>query len=81
VGLVFAIGHLVESNYLTPKLVGDKVGLHPLWVMFALMSGGALVGIVGLLLAVPVAAIVGVLLRYGLVRYLQSPLYHGVEHW
>jgi len=79
VGVIFAGGHLVESNFLTPKLVGDRVGLHPLWVMFALMAGGALVGIVGLLLAVPVAAIAGVLLRYSMARYLESPLYLGTE--
>ncbi len=77
VAAIFAVGHLVESNVLTPRLVGDRVGLHPLWVMFALMSGGALVGIVGLLLAVPLAAIAGVLLRYTMARYLESPLYHG----
>jgi len=79
VGAIFAVGHLTESNVLTPKLVGDRIGLHPLWVMFALMAGGALAGIVGLLLAVPVAAIVGVILRYATARYLESPLYRGTE--
>ena len=79
VAAIFAVGHLTESNFLTPRLVGDRVGLHPLWVMFALMTGGATVGMVGLLLAVPVAAIAGVLLRYTLARYLESPLYHGVS--
>ncbi len=76
---LFAIGHLAESNFLTPRLVGNRVGLHPLWVMFALMSGGALVGLVGLLLAVPVAAIAGVIIRYVMARYLESPLYGGTE--
>ena len=75
--IVFVIGHLAESNFITPKLVGERIGLHPLWIMFALMSGAALVGFVGMLLAVPVAAVVGVLLRYAIARYLASPLYHG----
>ena len=77
VGAIFAVGHLTESNVLTPRLVGDRIGLHPLWIMFALMSGGALMGFVGLLLAVPVAAVIGVLLRYTMERYLDSPLYLG----
>lgn len=74
---VFVAGQMLEGNFLTPKLVGDKVGLHPVWIMFALLSGGALFGFVGLLLAVPVAAIIGVLARSGLKRYLRSSLYHG----
>jgi len=74
---VFAIGNLIEGNVLTPKLVGDKIGLHPVWIMFALLAGGALVGFLGLLLAVPVAAVAGVLVRFTLARYLQSPLYRG----
>jgi predicted PurR-regulated permease PerM len=74
---IFLAGNLVENNYLVPKLVGDRIGLHPLWVIFALMAGGALAGMVGLLLAVPVAAIAGVILRYVISRYLESPLYYG----
>ena len=74
---VFAIGNLIEGNLLTPKLVGDKIGLHPVWIMFALLAGGTLVGFLGLLLAVPVAAVIGVLVRFTLKRYLASPLYHG----
>jgi predicted PurR-regulated permease PerM len=76
---VFAVGNLIEGNVLTPKLVGDKIGLHPVWIMFALLAGGVLVGFVGLLLAVPVAAVIGVLVRFALSRYLASPLYRG-EH-
>ena len=79
VAALFAGGHLMESNFLTPRLVGDRIGLHPLWIMFALMAGGALVGLVGMLLAVPVAAIIGVLMRFTMARYLVSPLYHGAE--
>lgn len=77
VAAVFLVGQAVEGNYLTPKLVGDRVGLHPVWVIFALLAGGSLFGFVGVLLAVPVAAVVGVLVRFGLARYLASPLYHG----
>lgn len=74
---VFLAGQALEGNFLTPKLVGDKVGLHPVWIMFALLAGGSLFGFVGILLAVPVAAVVGVLVRFALGRYLDSPLYHG----
>lgn len=74
---VFMVGQVIEGNFLTPKLVGDKVGLHPVWIMFALMAGAALFGFVGILLAVPVAAVIGVLVRFALGRYLESPLYTG----
>lgn len=80
VGLVagiFIFGQAVEGNILTPKLVGDKVGLHPVWVIFALMAGGALFGFVGVLLAMPVAAVIGVLARFALGQYTQSSLYRG----
>ncbi|SCA57634.1 putative permease [Candidatus Terasakiella magnetica] len=74
---VFAIGQILEGNVLTPKLVGEKVGLHPVWVIFALMAGGALAGFTGVMLAVPVAAIIGVLVRFGLAQYMKSALYTG----
>ena len=80
VGLVaatFLAGQIMEGNFLTPKLVGERIGLHPLWLVFALLAGGALFGFLGLLLAVPVAAVIGVLVRFGLSRYLKSPLYFG----
>jgi predicted PurR-regulated permease PerM len=70
---------LVEGNFLTPKLVGDRVGLHPVWIIFALLAGGALFGFVGLLLAVPVAAVIGVLVRFGIGQYRASRLYLGSE--
>ncbi len=76
---VFAVGHLLEGNFLTPRLVGDRVGLHPLWIMFALLAGGAGFGFVGILLAVPVAAVTGVVVRTMLAGYLTSPLYLGSE--
>lgn len=80
VGLVagiFFLGQAVEGNVLTPKLVGEKVGLHPVWVIFALMAGGALFGFVGVLLAVPVAAVIGVLARFAIQQYTDSSLYIG----
>lgn len=75
VGLVFVVGQAIEGNFLTPKLVGDRVNLHPVWVIFALLAFGNLFGLAGLLVAVPVAAIIGVLTRFALGRYLASPIY------
>lgn len=75
---IFLFGQAVEGNVLTPKLVGDKVGLHAVWVIFALLAGGTLFGFVGVLLAVPVAAVIGVLTRFALRQYLASPYYRGV---
>ncbi|APG84009.1 AI-2E family transporter [Sinorhizobium americanum] len=74
---VFFTGQFLEGNILQPKLVGKSVGLHPVWLMFALLAFGALFGFVGLLVAVPAAAAVGVLVRFGIQRYLDSDLYHG----
>ncbi len=76
---IFAAGQFLEGNFLTPRLLGGRIGLHPVWVMFALLAGGALFGFVGVLLAVPVAAAGGVLVRYFLDRYLASRLYLGPE--
>ena len=72
---VFAIGQFIEGNFLTPKLVGENIGLHPVWVMFALLAGGSLLGLFGMIVAVPVAAIIGVLLKYLIVRYKKSAIY------
>ncbi len=77
VGSVFAIGQIAESYILTPKLVGESVGLHPVWLIFSLLAGGALFGFTGVLLAVPVAAVIGVIVRFGISRYLESDLYLG----
>lgn len=77
VAIIFAIGQVIEGNFLTPKLVGHRVGLHPVWIIFALLAGGALFGFVGLLLAVPTAAAIGVLVRFAISRYLESPVYLG----
>lgn len=74
---VFLVGNILEGNFLTPKLVGDRVGLHPVWIIFSLLAGGALFGFVGILLSVPTAAVVGVLTRFALTRYQQSSLFYG----
>jgi len=73
--LIFAVGQTVEGNFLTPKLVGDRINLHPVWVMFALFAGATLFGFVGVLFAVPMAAVVGVLTRFALRRYRRSSMY------
>lgn len=72
---IFVFGQTVEGNILAPKLLGQSVGVHPVWLMFALFAFGSLFGFLGLLLAVPLAAIVGVLARFMLDRYLASPYY------
>ncbi len=77
---IFAAGQFIEGNILSPKLVGQSVGLHPVWLMFALFAFGYIFGFVGLLLAVPMAAAAGVLSRFGLRQYLASDLYQGVPH-
>ena len=77
VGVVFTVGQLLESYVLTPRIVGDKIGLHPVAVIFAVMAGGQLFGFLGMLLALPVAAVANVLLRYAHERYTQSDLYAG----
>lgn len=74
---IFQSGQFVEGNILTPKLVGSSVGLHPVWLLFALSVFGSLFGFVGLLVAVPVAAVIGVLARFGMDRYRASPLFRG----
>jgi predicted PurR-regulated permease PerM len=76
---IFVFGQFVEGNILSPKLVGDSVGLHPVWLMFALLAFGSLFGFVGLLLAVPLAAAMGVIARFALGQYLTSPIYRGSE--
>lgn len=74
---IFFAGQAVEGNVLTPKLVGDRVNVPAVWIIFALLAGGSLFGFVGVLLAVPMAAVIGVAVRFVLERYLDSPLYSG----
>ncbi len=76
---IFLFGQFTEGNILAPKMVGENIGLHPVWVIFAMFAFGYLFGIVGLLIAVPLAAAIGVLFRFGLRHYLASPVYTGVK--
>ena len=75
---IFQSGQFVEGNILTPRLVGSSVGLHPVWLIFSLSAFGALFGFVGLLVAVPVAAAIGVIFRFGIEQYKESRLYQGL---
>ena len=75
---IFQSGQFVEGNILTPKLVGGSVGLHPVWLIFALSAFGTLFGFVGLLVAVPVAAAIGVIMRFAIGQYKGSRLYKGL---
>ena len=77
VAAVFVSGQTLEGNFVTPKILGDRVGLHPVWLLFAVMAGGALLGITGALLAVPAAAAIGVIVRFLVQKYLASPLYQA----
>jgi len=79
VAAVFAVGQFVEGNVLSPKLVGGSVGLHPVWLMFSLSAFGALLGFVGLLIAVPVSASIGVIGRFLMDQYMDGPLYKGPQ--
>jgi len=75
IAAIFIVGQIVEGNILSPKLLGDSVGLHPLWILFALMAGASALGILGMLIAVPVTAVVGVLLSFAVSQYKDSPFY------
>jgi predicted PurR-regulated permease PerM len=75
--VVYGIGQVIESQILTPKIIGDRVGLHPLWMLFGMLAGAAILGFVGVLLAVPLTAVIGVLARFAVHRYLESGLYQG----
>lgn len=78
IAAIFAIGQFLEGNILTPRLVGKSVGLHPVWLLFALSAFGTLFGFVGMLVAVPVAAAIGVFARFGIGHYVNSRLYRGI---
>ncbi len=76
---IFAIGQVIEGNVLTPKLVGSSVGLHPVWLILALSVFGSLFGFIGMLVAVPLAASIGVLARFAVGQYRSSMLYQGLD--
>jgi predicted PurR-regulated permease PerM len=77
IAAIFAAGQFIEGNILTPKLVGNSVGLHPVWLLFALSAFGSVFGFVGMLVAVPIAAAIGVFARFGIGQYQASLLYQG----
>lgn len=77
VGAIFAAGQFIEGNILTPKLVGKSIGLHPVWLLFALSVFGSIFGFVGMLVAVPVAASIGVFIRFAVETYRESRLFTG----
>lgn len=74
---VFISGQIIEGYFITPKLVGERVGLHPVWIIFGMLAGAALFGFVGILLAIPITAIIGVLIRFTIGRYKLSGYYRG----
>jgi len=78
VAAVFFSGQFLEGNIITPNLVGNSVGLHPVWLIFALSAFGTLFGFVGMLVAVPVAAAIGVLVRFGVSEYQKGRLFQGL---
>lgn len=80
VAAIFLFGQFVEGNILTPKLVGSSIGLHPVWLLFALSAFGTMFGFVGMLVAVPVAASIGVIMRFALSQYEKSPMYQGENY-
>lgn len=75
--VVFVVGQIIEGNFITPKLVGEKVGLHPTWIIFGLLAGAALFGFIGVFIAVPATAVLGVLIRFSIAHYLNSKYYNG----
>lgn len=75
IAAIFAVGQFLEGNFVSPKLIGDSVGLHPLWIIFALLAGGSLLGLLGMFLAIPAAAIISVLVAFAVSRYRASPYY------
>lgn len=79
IAAIFAVGHLIGNDVLQPKLVGSRVHLHPVWVIFALLAFGALFGFVGVLIALPAAAVTGVLVRFAINGYLASPIYDPAQ--
>lgn len=79
VAAIFVLGQTIEGNFLTPKLVGDSVGLHPVWLILALSVFGSLFGFVGMLAAVPIAASLGVVARFATHQYRDSELYKGTK--
>jgi predicted PurR-regulated permease PerM len=77
VGAIFIFGNVISDYVITPRVVGDRIGVHPLWVLFGFFAGAALFGFVGMLIAVPACAVIGVAARFGIGQYKASALYRG----
>jgi predicted PurR-regulated permease PerM len=76
---IFLAGQLLADYVLTPRVMGSRLGVHPFWLIFGLFSGGALFGFLGVLLSIPATATAGVLVRFFIRRYKNSPLYKGTD--
>ena len=79
VAAIFLVGQLTSDYVITPRVVGDRIGVHPLWVLFGFFAGGALFGFTGMLLSVPACAVLGVVARFGIARYKASTIYRGTQ--
>lgn len=79
IAVIFQLGQILEGNILTPKLVGGSVGLHPVWLLLALSVFGSIFGFAGMMIAVPVAAVIGVVTRFVIAQYREGRLYRGIE--
>lgn len=77
IAVIFVCGQLLEGNVIAPKLLGESVGMHPLWILFSILAGASLLGIVGMLIAVPLAATIGVLVGFALEKYQDSEYYQS----
>jgi predicted PurR-regulated permease PerM len=76
---IFGLGQFIEGNLISPRLVGSRIHLHPVWMIFAVLAGTALFGLLGTLIAVPFAGVIGVLIRFAIERYQESEVYHDRE--
>ena len=76
---IFFAGQVVSDYVVTPRVVGGRIGVHPLWVLFGFFAGGALFGFVGMLVSVPACAVIGVAARFGIARYKASAYYRGSD--
>lgn len=75
---IFIFGNIIESNFVSPKIIGERVGLHPAWLLFGILTGGGLFGFFGVLLAVPLTAAFGTVIKFGVVQYKHSKFYKEV---
>jgi putative permease len=73
--ILYIVGYILESSIITPKIIGDKIGLHPLWIMFSVFASGSLFGFIGIFFAIPIAGIIKVLLKFAIQLYKSSRIY------